>query len=698
MPVRQAGFFLLALAGVYGLAWFCIEIPERSGLVAPIWLANGFLLALSLRAPPSGWPMLMLAGFAGNLLAYPGFLDALDSAVHFAASDVAEVLIALLLIRVLIGAAPDFSSRRDLILFIVVCGLIAPGAGTLVASGHLTGEPFDRPAGQMIRWMVSNAMGLLVATPLLLALADMREDLLERRPEPGALLCLGGLGVVLVVALSSSAVAALFLIAPVLMWVVFRLERVGAALGGAMVGLSTIGATLWGRGPIAAQGAGADAMLLLHGFLTSLMLTSLVVGAVLRERRVLREQLAIASIAAVAAQERALMEESKARQAAEVAAEMKATFLAEMTHELRTPVTSMIGFARIAQDEAPASLASKIEKIVGAGEGLLQTVNDLLDFSKLEAGRLVIRPQPTGLRALGRKALELLEPQADAKGLKLVHEDGPDWTLMVDGPRLNQILVNYLSNAVKFSPTGEVRLRTPYDADRGILRLEVTDNGPGVAPEQASLVFDRYAQTEAGAAAPGTGLGLSICRQLAEAMNGSVGVDSAPGGGSTFWLEIPAQSTRPLAAEPSPPQRAIGQQFEGRVLVADDNPGNRHIARHFLEAIGFDVVEATNGAEAVEQARAATFDIVLMDLNMPVLGGRQAAAILRESDGPNRSVPIIAFSAGSAEDGEGLDERLFNGFVQKPLQPRELIEALAASASRANSRESDFIVQPAAVS
>lgn len=325
-------------------------------------------------------------------------------------------------------------------------------------------------------------------------------------------------------------------------------------------------------------------------------------------------------------------------------------------------------------------------------------MNDLLDFSKLEAGRLVIRPQPTGLRALGRKALELLEPQADAKGLKLVHEDGPDWTLMVDGPRLNQILVNYLSNAVKFSPTGEVRLRTPYDADRGILRLEVTDNGPGVAPEQASLVFDRYAQTEAGAAAPGTGLGLSICRQLAEAMNGSVGVDSAPGGGSTFWLEIPAQSTRPLAAEPSPPQRAIGQQFEGRVLVADDNPGNRHIARHFLEAIGFDVVEATNGAEAVEQAQAATFDIVLMDLNMPVLGGRQAAAILRESDGPNRSVPIIAFSAGSAEDGEGLDERLFNGFVQKPLQPRELIEALAASASRANSRESDFIVQPAAVS
>ena len=179
-------------------------------------------------------------------------------------------------------------------------------------------------------------------------------------------------------------------------------------------------------------------------------------------------------------------------------------------------------------------------------------------------------------------------------------------------------------------------------------------------------------------------------------MSGSVGVDSAPGGGSTFWLEIPAQSTRPLAAEASPPQRAIGQQFEGRVLVADDNPGNRHIARHFLEAIGFDVVEATNGAEAVEQARAAIFDIVLMDLNMPVLGGRQAAAILRESDGPNRSVPIIAFSAGSAEDGEGLDERLFNGFVQKPLQPRELIEALAASASRANSRASDVIVRPAA--
>lgn len=698
MSVRQAGLFLLALAGVYGLAWFCIEIPERSGLVAPIWLANGFLLALSLRARPSAWPMLMIAGFGGNLFAYPGFLGALDSAAHFAASDIAEVLIALFLIRISIGAAPDFSSRRDLILFIVVCGLIAPGAGTLLASGHLTGEPFERPAGQMIRWMVANAMGLLVATPLLLALADMRRDLLERRPEPGALLCLAGLCVVLVVALSSSAVAALFLIAPVLMWVVFRLERVGAALGGAMVGLSTIGATLWGRGPIAAQGTGGDAMLLLHGFLASLMLTSLVVGAVLRERRVLREQLAITSLAAAAAQERALTQESKARQAAEAAAELKATFLAEMTHELRTPVTSMIGFARIAQDEAPAALASKIEKIVGAGEGLLQTVNDLLDFSKLEAGQLVIRPQPTGLRELGRKALELLEPQADAKHLQLVHEDGPDWTLMVDGPRLNQILVNYLSNAVKFSPAGEVRLRTPYDVDRGVLRVEVVDNGPGVDPGQASLIFDRYAQTEAGAAAPGTGLGLSICRQLAEAMGGSVGVDSAPGGGAVFWLEIPAPSTRAVAVEAGPRQPDVVQHFEGRVLVADDNPGNRHIARHFLEAIGFEVVEATNGTEAVEQARTAVFDIVLMDLNMPGLDGRQAAALLRQSEGPNRSVPILAFSAGSAADGRGLDEGLFNGYVRKPLQPRELIEALAASASRANSRASDYIAPTAAAS
>jgi signal transduction histidine kinase/CheY-like chemotaxis protein len=696
MPFRQAGLLLLTLAGVYGLAWFCIEIPERSGLVAPIWLANGFLLALSLRARPSDWPMLMLAGFAGNLLAYPGFQGALDAAAHFAASDIAEVLIALLLIRIAIGGAPDFSRRRDLLVFVVVCGLIAPGAGTLLASGHLTGEPFDRPAGQMVRWMVANAMGLLVATPLLLALADMRRDLVERRPEPGALLCLGGLGVVLLVALNSSAAPALFLIVPALMWVVFRLERVGAALGGALVGLSTIGATLWGRGPIAAQGTGADAMLLLHGFLASLMLTSLVVAAVLRETRVLREQLAIASLAAAAAQERALMQESKARQTAEAAAELKAAFLADMTHELRTPVTSMIGFARIAQEEAPAALAAKIEKIVGAGEGLLRTVNDLLDFSKLEAGRLVIRPQPTRLRELGRRALELLEPQADAKDLALVYEDGPDWTLMVDGPRLNQILVNYLSNAVKFSPAGEVRLRTTYNDGEGVLRVEVADNGPGVAPEQAALVFGRYTQTEAGAAALGAGLGLSICRQLAEAMGGAVGVENAPGGGAIFWVAIPAPSTRPAAVEAEPPQPDTVPQFDGKVLVADDNPGNRQIARHFLEAIGLEVVEATNGAEAVEQTRTSAFDIVLMDLHMPGMGGRQAAALIREREGPNRNVPIIAFSAGAAEGDEGLDETLFNGLVRKPLQPRELIEALAASA--ANGGAPGDVVRSAAAS
>ena len=682
--VRQATLFSLALCVVYGLAWLCIEIPERSGRVAPIWLANGFLLALALKAAPRDWPALLVAGLAGNFLAYPGFERSLVAATHYAVSDVAEVVVALLLIRWAVGDRLDFSQRRHLISFVLVCGLIAPGLGTVLAGVHLAGEPFDRPAGQMARWMVANAMGLLVVTPLLLALSDLREDLADRRPDPGALLSLVILGLVLLAVLSSSATPALFLVAPAVMWAVFKLERVGAAVGGAMVGSATIAATLWGRGPIAAQGAGTEAMLLLHGFLASLMLTSLVAAAALREKRVLREQLESASRAAALAQEEALSQESKARQAAEAAADLKANFLADMTHELRTPLTSMIGFARIAQDEAPPTLAGKMERIVTAGEALLQTVNDLLDFSKLEAGQLTIRPRPTALHALGREALELLEPQARAKNIQLEYEASEDCRLMIDGLRVRQVLVNYLSNAVKFTDVGTVRLRTNYDADRCVLRIEVVDTGPGIPPGQVPLVFDRYAQTETGVDRRGTGLGLAICRQLAEAMAGAVGVESVLGEGSAFWLEIPAQASAP---EDHVSDHEVSPILGGKVLVVDDNRANRQIARHFLEALGLEVAEAADGREAVEQTRTLAFDAVLMDLQMPGMSGREAAAAIREEGGRNRSVPIIAFSAGIESEGEVLGVGGFDGLVRKPVEPRDLLQALALAVHRAPQQE-----------
>ena len=244
--VRQATLFSLALCVVYGLAWLCIEIPERSGRVAPIWLANGFLLALALKAAPRDWPALLVAGLAGNFLAYPGFERSLVAATHYAVSDVAEVVVALLLIRWAVGDRLDFSQRRHLVSFVMVCGLVAPGLGTVLAGVHLAGEPFDRPAGQMARWMVANAMGLLVVTPLLLALSDLREDLADRRPDPGALLSLVILGLVLLAVLSSSATPALFLVAPAVMWAVFKLERVGAAVGGAEV--APVLRTVWRLG------------------------------------------------------------------------------------------------------------------------------------------------------------------------------------------------------------------------------------------------------------------------------------------------------------------------------------------------------------------------------------------------------------------------------------------------------------------
>jgi CheY-like chemotaxis protein len=326
--------------------------------------------------------------------------------------------------------------------------------------------------------------------------------------------------------------------------------------------------------------------------------------------------------------------------------------------------------------------------VASAGKALLSIVNDILDFSKLEAGQYEIHPRPDAPRQAAQDALRMFEVQAAARGLALefIPEGALPDAVAIDPERFRQILLNLIGNAVKFTDHGAVRLRIRHDAGEGKLHACVEDTGAGMSAEQQRALFQRFSQVDASSARRhgGTGLGLAICKGLAEAMGGEIGVRSEPGRGSAFHFSIAA----PEAAADAAPAEAAPQalSLEGvRLLVVDDNRMNRELARAILENLGADFTEAEDGLSALEIAREAAFDAVLLDIRMPGLDGPAVLQRLREEPGPNRNAPILAFSADA--ELERFEEQGFDGVVRKPIEAMALVltivETLTAHEARA---------------
>jgi PAS domain S-box-containing protein len=375
----------------------------------------------------------------------------------------------------------------------------------------------------------------------------------------------------------------------------------------------------------------------------------------------------------------------QARAEAEAGAAVKGEFLANMSHELRTPLTSIVGFTRLAAEQADLQGLTRnyVERVGEASRALLCTVNDILDFSQLEAGQVSFQPEPTSLSQLSRATLELFMPQAGAKDLDLALDseaETSELALMLDPDRIRQILLNLVGNAVKFTDAGGVTLRTRYDQKAARLSVEVIDTGPGIPPEKQALLFKRFSQVDGSLTRShgGTGLGLAICKGLVEAMGGEIGAESRVGGGSRFWFSIPA----PKGVLPSASAGGAGAEqptFSGiRVLVADDHPANRELARLILAGVGAEVSEAADGVEAAEMASTWPYDVILMDLRMPNLDGQGALRKIRGEPGPNDATPILAFTADAdAANAESLAAMGFQDVVGKPLEPVALIVAVA---------------------
>jgi PAS domain S-box-containing protein len=379
-----------------------------------------------------------------------------------------------------------------------------------------------------------------------------------------------------------------------------------------------------------------------------------------------------------------------ARDVAEAGARTKSEFLANMSHELRTPLTSVIGFSGLLQGSPnlPEAERKYADRIATASEALLSVINDILDYSKLEAEAVDLEPQAFDPRAMAEGAVAIVETQCQAKGLTLetvIDADLPG-ALMGDEGRLRQVTLNFLSNAVKFTTSGTVRLEVTTAGDR--LRLAVTDSGIGIAPDKIDTLFDRFTQADASTTRVygGTGLGLAISQRLIEMMGGEIGADSRPGEGSTFWFEVPMREA--IAGVEAAGADDLVVDAGLKILMADDAAPNRELVTAILGGLGLALETVCNGAEAVEAARTGAYDLILMDVHMPVMDGLDATRAIRAMGGATGRTPIIALTANvQPEQVVRCREAGMDGHVGKPIQISELLAALATASAAVHEGE-----------
>ncbi|WP_162306004.1 ATP-binding protein [Oleisolibacter albus] len=434
---------------------------------------------------------------------------------------------------------------------------------------------------------------------------------------------------------------------------------------------SVISLLFWG---VLRPEAEAAADLMIIALLTAV---AFVVGGFMRQatNRLRREQ-----FLHVRREQQINLDLAEAKRRAELTAMAKAEFLALMSHEIRTPMNAVMGMVGLMRRDAPSpDQARRLAIIHDAGRRLVQLLDDALDLAWIEARSVRLVVEPVDLAALVREVVGLMQPEAEAKGLRLHSRiEGLHAAYYADGLRVQQVLTNLIGNAIKYSSHGIIDMRLqaePLEAGRDRLRLSVDDQGPGIPDSVKDEIFEPFRRYDRVGRQSGAGLGLAVVRRLAQAMGGSVGVSDRPGGGASFHVIFPAERTAPpvrTVEEPLPPLPPL------TILVVEDAPENQAVLRELLEPMGHRLVTVDDGDAVCPMLAQHGFDLILMDIRLSRVDGVEAARRVRSLPDLQQSmIPIIAVTANVSRDDEavylaaGIDE-----LVAKPVEPAQLMDAM----------------------
>jgi two-component system, sensor histidine kinase len=654
------------------------------GSFTPLWYANAVGVVALLRHPRGTWPVLLPAIYAVDALALAVFGD--GPALLYAACHAVEIgLVAFLMQRFAGMPGPLLEGTRFTRMAAVFLLVPALSAAAAALIGAWTQAASFTQAFQA--WYLASTLGLLVGGVTLLGWTDaaLRKAFLHDLSRRRAAIVVGAALLSALLVHERDHQAAIFLTFPLMFGLTWFFGLLGATVGLLLTTLSAVLETLQGHGAftlLAPAGSAMEERLeTVQIYLAALLLSSVSL-AVLHEKQ----------------------KELTAR--VRSAAQARSEFLAAMSHEVRTPLTGVLGMVDLLVAEAlTVRQRNYVETMQASGRHLLSVINDILDFSRIESGRLELERAEFQVPELTHDVVAIMQPLASARGIRLEVDLACPFpsTLVGDPLRIKQVLLNLVGNAVKFTHAGGVDVRVERlpgaEPDAARLCFEVRDTGVGIEPGQLERLFAPFVQADSSISRQygGSGLGLAISKRLVDLMGGRIGAESTPGRGSVFRFELPVRPghfLQPAVAGERP--QPVLQPL--RILVADDVETNRNILQAGLERLGHELAFAANGAEAVQRVQGGDFDLVLMDVQMPVMDGVEATRRIRRLAGPEAATPILGLTANvMAREREEYLAVGMNDCLMKPFEWEQLAAAVAHHGRRRPAaRRDDPVPQPPA--